>query len=70
MTYRDGFFPELILLLTLHFCLIYVCAFGNDRICFLCHQADCAVLIIDSTIGGFEVGNSKDEQTRAKEAIW
>ena len=63
MTYRDGFFPELILLLTLHFCLIYVCAFGNDRICFLCHQADCAVLIIDSTTGGFEAGISKDGQT-------
>jgi elongation factor 1-alpha len=27
-------------------------------------QADCAVLIIDSTTGGFEAGISKDGQTR------
>ena len=27
-------------------------------------QADCAVLIIDSTPGGFEAGISKDGQTR------
>ena len=26
-------------------------------------QADCAILIIDSTISGFEAGISKDEQT-------
>ena len=27
-------------------------------------QADCAVLIIDSTTGGFEAGTSEDGQTR------
>lgn len=27
-------------------------------------QADCAVLVIDSTPGGFEAGISKDGQTR------
>ena len=29
-----------------------------------CLQADCAVLVIDSTPGGFEAGISKDGQTR------
>ena len=41
-----------------------MCAFGSDRICCLFQQADCAVLIIDSTTGGFEAGISKDGQTR------
>jgi elongation factor 1-alpha len=33
-------------------------------------QADCAVLIIDSTTGGFEAGISKDGQVKFRTCLW